>query len=124
MQSQPPRVLPPVETQVRVGPCAFTSRTIPVSPPSSSSRPSIGPRRQAAPGTTGEGHRVSFGASEAEFAAVAAEVEVLIAGPAALKHMLPALQPDRAPSLRLIFSTSAGVVRAGRRGGAAGNLRQ
>jgi len=60
-------------------------------------------------GAVGQGHAVSFGASEAEFAAVAAEVEVLIAGPAALKHLLPALQPDRAPALRLIFSTAAGV---------------
>jgi glyoxylate/hydroxypyruvate reductase A len=60
-------------------------------------------------GASGQGHVVSFGASEAEFAAVAAEVEALITGPAALKHMLPALQPDRAPALRLIFSTSAGV---------------
>jgi phosphoglycerate dehydrogenase-like enzyme len=60
-------------------------------------------------GAAGEGHAVSFGASEAEFAAVAAEVEVLVTGPAALKHLLPALQPERAPALRLIFSTSAGV---------------
>jgi glyoxylate/hydroxypyruvate reductase A len=60
-------------------------------------------------GASGQGHVVSFGASEAEFAPVAAEVEAVIAGPAALKHMLPALQPDRAPALRLIFSTSAGV---------------
>jgi phosphoglycerate dehydrogenase-like enzyme len=60
-------------------------------------------------GGVGRGHKVSFGASEAEFAAVAAEVEVLIAGPAALKPMLPALQPDRAPALRFIFSTAAGV---------------
>jgi glyoxylate/hydroxypyruvate reductase A len=60
-------------------------------------------------GTAGDGHRVSFGASEIEFAAVAAEAEVLIAGPAALKHMLPALHPDGAPKLRLIFSTAAGV---------------
>jgi glyoxylate/hydroxypyruvate reductase A len=60
-------------------------------------------------GAVGQGHEVSFGASEAEFAAVAAEVEVLIIGPAALKHMLPALQPDRAPALRLIFSVAAGV---------------
>jgi len=60
-------------------------------------------------GAVGQGHAVSFGASEAEFAAVAAEVEVLIAGPAALRHMLPALQPDHAPALRLIFSTAAGV---------------
>ena len=60
-------------------------------------------------GAAGHGHRVSFGASEAEFAAVTADVEVLIAGPAALAHMLPALQPDRAPALRLIFSLAAGV---------------
>jgi phosphoglycerate dehydrogenase-like enzyme len=60
-------------------------------------------------GAVGQGHRVSFGASAVEFAAVAAEVEVLIAGPAALRHMLPALQPDHAPALRLIFSTAAGV---------------
>jgi phosphoglycerate dehydrogenase-like enzyme len=60
-------------------------------------------------GAVGQGHQVSFGASEAEFAAVAAEVEVLIAGPAALKHLLPALRPDRAPALRFIFSTAAGV---------------
>jgi phosphoglycerate dehydrogenase-like enzyme len=60
-------------------------------------------------GAVGQGHAVSFGASEAEFAAVAAEVEVLITAPAALKHMLPALQPAQAPALRLIFSTAAGV---------------
>ena len=60
-------------------------------------------------GEAGHGHEVSFGASEAEFAAVMPEVEVLISGPAALKHMLPDLQPNRAPALRLIFSTSAGI---------------
>ena len=60
-------------------------------------------------GAVGQGHQVSFGASEAEWAAVAAEVEVLIGGPAAFKHMVPDLRPDRAPALRLIFSTSAGV---------------
>ncbi len=60
-------------------------------------------------GAEGAGHRVSFGASEVEFAAVGETIEVLIAGPAALKHLLPALQPDRAPALRFIFSTAAGV---------------
>jgi glyoxylate/hydroxypyruvate reductase A len=60
-------------------------------------------------GAMGQGHQVSFGASEAEFAAVAAEMEVLITGPAALKHMVQALQPDRAPKLRFIFSVAAGV---------------
>ena len=60
-------------------------------------------------GAAGQSHAVSFGASEAEFAAVAAEIEVLVAGPTSLKHMLPALQPDRAPALRLIFSLAAGV---------------
>jgi glyoxylate/hydroxypyruvate reductase A len=60
-------------------------------------------------GAAGQGNAVSFGSSDAEFAAVAAEVEVLIAGPAALKHLLPALQPGHAPALRLIFSVAAGV---------------
>jgi glyoxylate/hydroxypyruvate reductase A len=60
-------------------------------------------------GAVGAGHTVSFGTSEAEFAAVAAEVEVLISGPSALKAMLPALQPDRAPRLRFIFSVAAGI---------------
>jgi glyoxylate/hydroxypyruvate reductase len=60
-------------------------------------------------GAAGQGHTVSFGETDASFAAVAREVEVLITGPAALKQMLPALQPDRAPLLRLIFSVAAGV---------------
>jgi phosphoglycerate dehydrogenase-like enzyme len=60
-------------------------------------------------GAVGGGHMVSFGSSEEEFAAVGAEVEVLIAGPSALKTMLPALQPDRAPHLRFIFSVAAGI---------------
>jgi phosphoglycerate dehydrogenase-like enzyme len=60
-------------------------------------------------GVLGAGHEVSFGETEADFAAVAEVVEVLISGPAALKPMLPALQPDRAPRLRLIFSVAAGV---------------
>ncbi len=60
-------------------------------------------------GAGGTGHSVTFGANEAEFAAVADKVEVLIAGPAALRLLLPALQPERAPALRLIFSLAAGV---------------
>jgi len=60
-------------------------------------------------GAAGQGHTVSFGATEAEFAAVAAEIAVLITGPAALKPVLADLRPGRAPALRLIFSTSAGI---------------
>jgi phosphoglycerate dehydrogenase-like enzyme len=60
-------------------------------------------------GALGAGHRVGFSASPEAFAAVADEIEVLISGPAAMKPMLAALQPDRAPRLRLIFSVAAGV---------------
>jgi glyoxylate/hydroxypyruvate reductase A len=60
-------------------------------------------------GPLGAGHDVSFGESDADFAGAARAVEVLISGPAAMKRMLPALQPDRAPRLRLIFSVAAGV---------------
>lgn len=55
------------------------------------------------------GHVVTFGASDAEFAAVAAEVEILVSGPAAIKRIIAKLQPDRAPALRMIFSVAAGV---------------
>jgi glyoxylate/hydroxypyruvate reductase A len=64
---------------------------------------------QARAGAVGAGHEVSFGETDAEFTAVAGEVEVLVAGSAAIKHFLPMLQPDRAPALRLIFSVAAGV---------------
>ena len=54
-------------------------------------------------------HEVSFGVTDADLAAAAGQMEVLIAGPAAIKHFLPALQPDTAPALRLIFCVAAGV---------------
>lgn len=56
-------------------------------------------------------HRVSFGAGRPaeDFPPAAAEVEILIAGPGAIKQMLPMLQPAAAPALRLIFSVAAGV---------------
>lgn len=58
--------------------------------------------------TTGQ-HEVSFGVTDADLAAAAGQMEVLIAGPAAIKHFLSALQPDTAPALRLIFCVAAGV---------------
>jgi glyoxylate/hydroxypyruvate reductase len=60
-------------------------------------------------GALGTGHEVSFGASAEEFDAVARDIEVLIAGPFVFKVMSAALQPDRVPALRLIFSLGAGV---------------
>lgn len=55
------------------------------------------------------GHEVSFGAAEADFAAVAASAEILIAGPATIRRLLPKLQPEAAPALKMIFSVAAGV---------------
>jgi glyoxylate/hydroxypyruvate reductase A len=60
-------------------------------------------------GALGAGHEVSYGVSEMEFEAVARDIEVLIAAPFVFKVMSAAIQPDRAPSLRLLFSLGAGV---------------
>jgi phosphoglycerate dehydrogenase-like enzyme len=55
------------------------------------------------------GLQVSFGETDGEFAVVRPDIEILIAGPGTIKHLLPELQPDRAPKLELIFSVAAGV---------------
>lgn len=55
------------------------------------------------------GHVVTFGMTDAEFDAVAAEIDILVSGPAAIKRLLPKLQPDQAPALKMIFSVAAGV---------------
>lgn len=55
------------------------------------------------------GLAVSFGETDAEFAAVGADIDILIAGPAIIKHLLPELQPERAQKLKLIFGVAAGV---------------
>ncbi|WP_284945836.1 D-2-hydroxyacid dehydrogenase [Acidisoma cladoniae] len=55
------------------------------------------------------GHTVSFGTTEAEFKAAAPGIEVLVSGPGPLKPLIPAMQPDHAPALRLIFSVAAGI---------------
>lgn len=60
-------------------------------------------------GQENAGHAVTFGVMDADFDAVAREVEVLIAGPAAIKRLIGKLQPSEAPALRLIFSVAAGV---------------
>jgi len=54
-------------------------------------------------------HVVTFGASEADFDAVAAETEILVSGPAAIKRLIAKLQPEHAPALKMIFSVAAGV---------------
>ena len=60
-------------------------------------------------GQADAGHRVSFAETDAGFDAAAPEIEILIAGPGTVKHLLPKLQPKAAPALRLIFSVAAGV---------------
>jgi glyoxylate/hydroxypyruvate reductase A len=55
------------------------------------------------------GYQVSFGETDDEFATVARDVEILVAGPGTIKRLLTALQPDKAPRLKLIFSVAAGV---------------
>ncbi len=56
-------------------------------------------------GGIGEGHTLTVGETEAEFAAAAPGIEALIATPAAIRR----LDLSIAPKLRLIQSTSAGV---------------
>lgn len=60
-------------------------------------------------GQANAGHRVSFAETDAEFDAVAPDIEILVSGVGAIKRLLPKLQPDRAPALRMIFSVAAGV---------------
>lgn len=55
------------------------------------------------------GHVVTFGALDADFDAVAAEVEILVSGPAAIKRIIAKLQPGQAPALKMIFAVAAGV---------------
>jgi len=58
-------------------------------------------------GEIGEGHAVSIGASDVEFARAIGEAEALITCPAMMLRHFPAA----APELKLIFSTVAGVDR-------------
>ncbi|MCB8879165.1 D-2-hydroxyacid dehydrogenase [Acidisoma cellulosilytica] len=55
------------------------------------------------------GYFVSFGESDGEFTAVGPDIDILISGPGTIKHLLPDLQPDRAPKLKMIFSVAAGI---------------
>ena len=64
--------------------------------------------RDAAAASGEPAHAVSFGTTEADFAAVRSEVELLVGPPAAL-HALP--HPLAAPRLRLVFVNAAGVDR-------------
>jgi glyoxylate/hydroxypyruvate reductase len=54
-------------------------------------------------------HEVSFGTTLEEFIGVARDIEILVTGPGPIKAILPALQPEEAPALRLIFSVAAGI---------------
>jgi phosphoglycerate dehydrogenase-like enzyme len=60
-------------------------------------------------GKASSGYKVSFGETSGEFTTVGPDVEILIAGPGTIKQLLPELQPDRAPHLKMIFSVAAGV---------------
>ncbi len=60
-------------------------------------------------GQAGAGHVVSFGETDSEFTTVGPDIEILISGPGTIKHLLPELQPNRAPKLKMIFSVAAGV---------------
>jgi glyoxylate/hydroxypyruvate reductase A len=54
-------------------------------------------------------HACSFGNSARGLEAVLPELEVLISGPGSIEEVLPQLQPDRAPRLRLVFTVAAGI---------------
>jgi glyoxylate/hydroxypyruvate reductase A len=54
-------------------------------------------------------HSITFGTSAEDLEAALPEVEVLISGPGPIAEVLPLLQPDKAPRLRLIFTVAAGI---------------
>src|ERR1700744_492503 len=57
----------------------------------------------------GAEHKVSFGDSAGALKAVLPEVEALVSGTGPLAEVLPLLQPEHAPKLRLIFTVAAGI---------------
>ncbi len=60
-------------------------------------------------GQTQAGHHVTFGETDAEFAAQVRTADILLANSRTFALLMDDMQPDRAPNLKLIFALSAGV---------------